>query len=115
MSCWKGDPSDRPTVDYVLAALQSAAGEWKPKPGALVTLSPRDDWSPTLRERSNPPSVSEHEIEAPSAVPTTTGVQSQRTPGTPLTPDEMLDRILVRAKSPLGKDDAQKAVETLSR
>ena len=38
--CWREDPSDRPTVDHVLAALRSAAEEWKPKHRAPGTLSP---------------------------------------------------------------------------
>ena len=160
MSCWKEDPSDRPTVDYVLTTLKSATGDWKPKRGALSTLSPRDEWSTTLAEGSD---SSEPEIEPPATIsasldtfqppvikpltpsvpchpeppatvdsrtphpssdtakttpnasPTTRGVQSQRNSSARLTPDEMLDRLLVRTKSPLGEDGAQKVVDTLEK
>ena len=158
MACWKEDPSDRPTVDYVLAALKSAAVDWKPKHGALA-----DDWSPTLAEELDSPITSEYESEpttttsasldtfqppvikslaptalchleppatldsrtlypssdisktAPSVSPTTEGVESQRTSGTRLTPDEELDRLLVRAKSPLREDEAQEVVDALGK
>jgi len=52
---------------------------------------------------------------ASSTDPTTAGVQSPHTSGTPLTPDEMLDRILVSAGSPLGEDDARNLVDTLEK
>ena len=168
-SCWKDDPSDRSTVDHVLATLSSAAEQWKPKHGSLATLSPRDDWSPTFTEEFDSYTISEHENEPPtttasvspdrfqppvnnplaittrhpeplvtvtdvlmdyphtphhsnnnpkttrSATPTTAGVQPQRAPSIGPTPDEMLDRILVRAKSLSGEDDVQKVVKTLER
>jgi len=157
MSCWKEDPSDRPTVDCVLAALKSVAGVWKPKHGALAVLSPRNDWSPTLAEESDSAIASEHESEppttpasldtfqlpvikplvpteppatvdsrtpyppsdtaktVPSASSTAAGTHSQRTSVTRLTPDETLDRLLVRAKSPLGEDAVQKLVDALEK
>ena len=62
-SCWKEDPSERPTVDHVLAALRSAAEQWKPRHGELVTLPPQDNWSPTLTEKSDPPTIPEYENE----------------------------------------------------
>jgi len=142
--------------------LKSAAGEWKPKYGALAISSPRDDWNPTLTEESDSPVASEHESDppttpasldtlqqpvikplaptalyhpeppatvdsrtpynpsdtaktAPSASSTTAGAQSQRTSVTRLTPDETLDRLLVRAKSPLGEDAVQKLVDALEK
>lgn len=61
ISCWKEDPRERPTVDYVLVVLKNAAEEWKPKHGALVALSPQDDWSPTLTGESDSLTAPEHE------------------------------------------------------
>jgi len=60
-SCWKQGPTDRPTVDSVLAALKNAAGQWEPENGEIGTPSPTDDRSSTpLTERPNSP-ISEHE------------------------------------------------------
>jgi len=151
MSCWKEDPSDRPSVDHVLSVLKSVAGEWRPRYGSLDILSPQNDSSPTLAEESDSPIASEHVNETPttpaplntfqppaikplaaivdsrashppsdtskitsSTSPTTAGAQSQRTSVT-RTPDETLDRLLVRAKSPLGEDDVQKLVDALEK
>ena len=164
--CWKEDPSDRPTVDYLLVALKSAAEQWKPKHGALAALSPGDDWSPSLAEESDSSTASEHENEPTTSAaaaastgpfqplvtkprvpttpyhespttatgvlmgdshtpqpstdtrkanPTTASVRPRRTSGTGRTHDEMLDRLLVMAKSPLGEGDFRKVVDGLEK
>jgi len=85
-SCWKEDPSERPTVDYVLAALSSAAEQWKPKHGALLALPLQGDWSPTLTENVDPPTLPEHENEPvaittpPSPIPSQPPVIETRVP-----------------------------------
>ena len=43
------------------------------------------------------------------------GVEPQTTSGPRPTPDEVVDRILLRAKSPLGEDEARKIVEALEK
>ena len=47
-SCWKDDPRDRPTVDYVLDLLGSAAEQWESEYGWIDSPSPEDDRSSTL-------------------------------------------------------------------
>jgi len=49
----------------------------------------------------------------PSANPTTAGAPTQRTSNTRLTPDETLDRHVVRGKSPVREDAVQKSVDAL--
>ena len=44
-SCWKNDPSDRPTVDHVLDILRSAARRWESE--EIDISSPRDGRSST--------------------------------------------------------------------
>jgi len=162
-SCWKRDPSDRPTVAEVLCALKNAAEQCESECGEMDTPSPKDDRNTALAEESDLSMTSKHENKpphtastsldpfqpfvtksltpialyhpeppatadprtphpqsdtaktAPSASPTTAGVQSQYTSDTPLTPDEMLDRILVSARSPLGEDGAQNLVDDLEK
>jgi len=60
-SCWKEDPGERSTVDYILTTLSSGVEQWKPKHRALLALPPQDDWSPTLVGRLDSPTVPEHE------------------------------------------------------
>ncbi|KAF9654244.1 kinase-like protein [Thelephora ganbajun] len=60
-SCWEENPTERPTVDYVLEALKMAAEQWKPKHGGLSILSPSDDWSPTPSAEDSDSSESEDE------------------------------------------------------
>lgn len=157
-SCWQEGPSDRPTVDYVLTALKSAAGGWKPKHGALAILSPQDDQSTTPAEEQDSPIASEHQSEPPTTTsvsldtfqppvptvpyhpersatvdsrilrpsndtaktspntsPTAASIHSQRASSTRPTPDEILDRLSVRAKSPLEEGEAQKVVDALEK
>jgi len=62
MRCWKEAPNERPRVDYILDALGVAAEQWKPRYGGISTLSPQDDWSPTLYgEESDSPTDSKPE------------------------------------------------------
>ena len=65
--------------------------------------------SHTPRRSSNAPQTTS------STKPSTSGVQSQNTPDTRLTLDDTVERILDKAKSPLGEGDAQKVVETLEK
>jgi len=53
---WKEDPTGRPAIGYVLDMLGVVAEQWKPRRGEFSTLSPQDDWSPTLsaKERDSP-------------------------------------------------------------
>jgi len=81
-SCWKEDAGDRPTVDYVLDALRSAAGQWESNHGEGSTQPPSDCRSSTFTESDS---------------------------------DKAVDRILVRAKLPLGEGGVRKAVETLGK
>ena len=46
-SCWEEDPTKRPTVDYVLGVLSSAAELWEPKYGEDAALDDRSSTSPT--------------------------------------------------------------------
>ena len=46
ISCWKEDPSDRPTADYVLGVLRSAAEQWESKRRG-------DDRSSTFTKKSD--------------------------------------------------------------
>jgi len=63
-SCWNEDATGRPIVDCVLDTLRDAAEQWKPEHGGLSTLSPRDDWIPTIYgEESDSPTDSEPESE----------------------------------------------------
>jgi hypothetical protein len=69
-SCWKQDPDERPTVDYVLGTLRRAAEEWKPRGGELSVASPVDDWSLTpLAEGRDSPTVPEHENDPITTTP----------------------------------------------
>ena len=69
--CWKEDPSDRPTVDYVLGVLKNAAGQWGSENGEVGTQSPRADQSSTpLTERSDLPTILEHENETATTAST---------------------------------------------
>ena len=137
-SCWKEGPNDRPTVDSVLATLKNVAEESdsptvSEHAGEPPTAPPSPDTfqlpvieplaSTTIHHPEPPATVdsrtpyppSDPAETAPSASPTTAGVPAQRTSNTRLTPDETLDRLLVRAKSSLGKDDARKLVEALEK
>jgi len=61
-SCWKEDPSDRPTVDHVLDTPMSAARQWESED--IDTPSPRDGRSSTpFTEGPESPTVSEHKNE----------------------------------------------------
>ena len=104
-SCWKEDPSERPTVDYVLAALSSAAEEWKPKYGALLALPPQDDWSPTLTEKSDAFTVPEHENE-PVAI---------TTPPSPTPPQPPITETPVIASAPLAPTTAPSILARVKR
>ena len=76
-SCWKVDPSERPTVDYVLAALRSSAEQRQPQHGEI---SPMDNRSHALLiERSDSPIVSEHENK-PATITVTAPLHSTRPP-----------------------------------
>jgi len=86
-SCWKEDPNDRPTVDYVLALLKNAAEQWEPKHRAFPSLSPRNDRNTAFPEESDS--------------------------DTQLTIDEKVDQILDGARSPMGEDEVGDVVETL--
>ena len=44
-SCWKEGPSERPTVDYVLAGLSSVVEQQKHKHGVFLALPPQDNMS----------------------------------------------------------------------
>ena len=105
ISCWREDPSERPTVDYVLVALSSAAEEWKPKYGALLALPPQDDWSPTLTEKSDPPTVPEHENE-PVAI---------TTPPSPTPPQPPITEAPVPALAPLAPTPASSVLARVRR
>ena len=62
-SCWRMDPSERPTVDRVLATLRSAARQWEPKRGEIVaSVSPSDGWD-SLTEESDSPTIPKYEDE----------------------------------------------------
>ena len=79
-SCWKVDPSERPTVDYVLAALRSSAEQRQPQHGEISALSPMNDRSQALLiERSDSPIVPEHE-DKPATITVTTPLHSPRPP-----------------------------------
>jgi len=61
-SCWKVNPNERPTVEYVLAALRSSAEQREPKHGEIPILSPLDDRGQALlMEKSDSPTVPEDE------------------------------------------------------
>jgi len=91
-SCWKEDPSDRPTVDYVLALLADAAEQWEPKHEAFPPFSPQDDRNTAFAEESDS--------------------------DTQLTLEEKVDRILDGTMLPMEEDEAWDVVdilETVSR
>jgi len=53
--CWDQDPLKRPTVDYVLSMLGSAAEQWKPKCGGDVRIPKVDQEYPSpTDQRTNP-------------------------------------------------------------
>lgn len=43
ISCWEKDPAKRPTVDYVLGMLSSAAEQWELT--GCAEHATQDDWS----------------------------------------------------------------------
>jgi hypothetical protein len=139
-TCWKEDPNSRPTVDDLLEALRNAAEQWESKRRKLAAQSPGDDYSPTLGEEADTPTVSEHGEEpgsptvsehgdepvAPASLSntlrttinaklSTPDAQLQSTHSTRRSPDEVVERVLVRAKSPLGKDEVRTVVESLEK
>ena len=62
-SCWKENPSERPTVDDILSAL-GATEQWESRRGGIAALSPGDDRRQTfLMEKSDSPIIPEHEDE----------------------------------------------------
>lgn len=69
MSCWKEDPTERPTVDYALDALESAAGQWVSKGGELAPLSPRDEPKELNPAFDSPSGHHEEEPEPAPAAP----------------------------------------------
>ena len=80
-SCWKQDPNERPTVDYVLDTLRNATERLRSKRGELSTPSPRDDWSLTPpTEGPDSPTVPEDE----NAPVTTTTPLSRKVPQAPV-------------------------------
>ena len=98
-SCWEEDPTKRPTVDYVLGVLSSAAERWEPKCGGFSTQYYTEE------------SDSEHEDE-----PDITNASTTVNPPTskelmPL--DGIADQLLVRAESSLREDGVQEVGEAL--
>ncbi|KAF9654231.1 hypothetical protein BDM02DRAFT_3182057 [Thelephora ganbajun] len=57
-SRWKEEPTERPTVDYILEVLKMAAEQWNRR---AFYLSPSDDWSSTLSAEESDSSESEDE------------------------------------------------------
>lgn len=62
---------------------------------------------PTLHHSSNFPTS--------STKSSASGVQPQNTPDTRLSPDQVVDRMLTKAKSPLTEGDVRTVVETLEK
>ena len=66
-SCWEEDPAKRPSVEYILDVLSSAAERWEPKCGELATQDDTEE------------SDSEHEDE-PDITSASTTINSPRPP-----------------------------------